>query len=194
MRRRIAALRGDDELGNLTTACLAAELADRPRDAGEVARRVRAHVSGVQERLRTAELARAEAQARAESERARRRLAVALAASVVALLALGGGGWTSLQRQRSARREAMAQDVQERLDHAARARGKAASAAVGDLSGWFVALAEVKGAEDLLRRGEPDRQMAARVATARADIETAHAAAEARARRARGRAPIGGAT
>ena len=144
-------------------------------------RQVRAYVSGVQERLRIAELSRAKAQARAESERTRRRLVVALAAAVVALVALGSGGSAYFQRQRSVQREAVAQAVHDRLDQAALKRGEAAAAPVGELSGWAVALAEVKGAEDLLRQGEPDRPLAVRVAAVHADIERARAAAEGRA-------------
>src|SRR5699024_8816384 len=55
----------DPELAALCKACLAAEPEDRPRDAGEVAARVTAYRAGVQERLRRAEIARAEQTARA---------------------------------------------------------------------------------------------------------------------------------
>ena len=82
----------------------------RPRDAGEVARRIMAYQAGVQERLKAAELARVEAQARAEEaqaraslERSRRHRTIALAAVALSLVMLGGGGWTYLAWQRSER-------------------------------------------------------------------------------------------
>ena len=90
----------DPELLSLARDCLAPDRQQRPRDAMQVAARMTAHLAGVQDRLRAAELARVEAQARAEEERKRRRLTVALAASVMGLVVLGGGGWTYLQRQR----------------------------------------------------------------------------------------------
>ena len=82
----------DPELIALAKDCLAAELEDRPRHAGEVAARIGGYQTGVQERLRLAEIARAEEKARAEEatkrarvERDRLRLTVALAASVLGL-------------------------------------------------------------------------------------------------------------
>jgi hypothetical protein len=99
-------LGADPELTGLARDCLAADRGDRPRDAGVVSARVSAHLQGVQQRLRVAELEWVEAQARAEGEakrrelddrlagealaradeeRARRWLTVALAASVLSL-------------------------------------------------------------------------------------------------------------
>ena len=86
---RLEASGSDAELIALAKDCLAAELEDRPRHAGEVAARINAYQTGVQERLRRAEIARAEEKARAEEaikrarvERDRLRLTVALAACV----------------------------------------------------------------------------------------------------------------
>ena len=98
----------DVELIELAKDCLASELEDRPRHAGEVAARINAYQTSVQERLRQAEIARAEEKARAEEatkrarvERDRLRLTIALAASVIGLIVLGGGGafWFVQQRQ-----------------------------------------------------------------------------------------------
>ena len=55
----------DAELIALAKDCLAAELEDRPRQAGEVTALINAYQVGVQERLRKAEIARAEEKARA---------------------------------------------------------------------------------------------------------------------------------
>ena len=89
----------DVELIALAKDCLASELEDRPRHAGEVAARINAYQTSVQERLRLAEIARAEETARAEEatkrarvERDRLRLTIALAAAVLGLVVLGGGG------------------------------------------------------------------------------------------------------
>ena len=96
--RRLDASGADAELVGLARDCLAAEPEHRPRNAGEVARRMSAYQAGVQDRLRAAELARVEAQTRAEEERKRRRVTVALAASVLGLVLLVGGGWAYLAR------------------------------------------------------------------------------------------------
>ena len=57
--RRLDGCRADAELIGLARDCLAADPAERPREAGEVARRITAYLAGVQDRLRAAELARA---------------------------------------------------------------------------------------------------------------------------------------
>ncbi len=107
---RVQASRDDPDLIALTEACLSPERDDRPRHAGEVAERIDAYRTGVQERMRQAELARAEETARAEEatkrarvERDRLRLALALAASILVLVVLGGGGGFWFYRQRQAR-------------------------------------------------------------------------------------------
>jgi tetratricopeptide (TPR) repeat protein len=63
---RLDASGAEADLLELAGACLAVDPCDRPRDAGVVVERVTAHIRGVQERLRSAELARVDAQARAE--------------------------------------------------------------------------------------------------------------------------------
>jgi serine/threonine-protein kinase len=101
------------ELVRLAKRCLAAEPSERPRDAGVVAEGMTAHLAGVQQRLRGAEvrqaaaLARAEeAQATAAAERRSRRWAMGLAAAVL-LMALGGGvGLWWLQHQQQAANDA----------------------------------------------------------------------------------------
>src|SRR5207253_1436796 len=86
----------------LARRCLAAEPEQRPRDAGEVAQAVTAYQRSVVERLRQAEVGRAQAQVKAEEERKHRRLTLGLAVAVLALvLGAGGGGW-ALHQQRQA--------------------------------------------------------------------------------------------
>jgi serine/threonine-protein kinase len=107
---RLGACGADAELVALARDCLAAEPEGRPADAGIVAARMTEYLSGVQERLRRAELARVEAQARAEEEakraaveRQRRRLTVGLAASLLALTTVGGLAFTYARQQELAR-------------------------------------------------------------------------------------------
>jgi eukaryotic-like serine/threonine-protein kinase len=131
---------------SLARDCLAPEYLDRPRQAGLVAERITAYLTGVQERLHKAELARVEADARAQEERKRRRLAMALAAAVVALMAVGGTGAAVYIQQR--------QDQATRLDLALREvyrlRNEAKADDAGDPAKWHAALAAVDRAEDLL--------------------------------------------
>jgi serine/threonine-protein kinase len=123
---RLKGCGADPELVALAKRCLAAEPGDRPRDAGEVAEAVAAYQSGVQERLRRAELERTAAQTRTAEERRRQRLTAALAAAVLLLFAVGGGGWlwvTADRAERRARTEAtlaLALDKAERLQSQAR--------------------------------------------------------------------------
>ena len=104
---RLVRCTADAELLALARDCLTAEPKDRPADAGVVASRMTAYLSGVQERLRAAELARAAERARAEearrtavaaeakasAERRARRLTGALAATILLAGGLGAAGW-----------------------------------------------------------------------------------------------------
>src|SRR5262249_48005429 len=97
------------ELLWLAEACLAESPQARPRDAGAVARQLAAHLAGVQERLRAAELERAAAQARAAeaaakaaAERRARRLTLGLAAALLLLVAGGGTAALWYQQQEAA--------------------------------------------------------------------------------------------
>jgi serine/threonine protein kinase len=98
---RLSACGADAELAALCRDCLAPAPEDRPRDASLVAQRISAFQAGVQERLRQAELERAQAQVKAGEERKRRRLTVWLTSAVVALLALGVCGLWWLQQQKA---------------------------------------------------------------------------------------------
>ena len=68
--RRLNGCGADGELAALAGHCLAADPEGRPRDAGEVARRMTGYLTGVQDRLKAAELARAAEEARAEEAQA----------------------------------------------------------------------------------------------------------------------------
>ena len=61
-------------MAGLARDCVACEPEDRPRNAGTITERLTAYLAGVQERLRTAELARVEAQVLRAEEEAKRRI------------------------------------------------------------------------------------------------------------------------
>jgi serine/threonine-protein kinase len=121
---RLGICGADTELIEVARSCLRPERNRRPRNAGQVARRISGYLAGVQERLKAAELARVEAQvrseeetkrravaeelarearARADEERKRRRTMAALAVSVLVTAGSASGGWNYLERQRRER-------------------------------------------------------------------------------------------
>jgi serine/threonine-protein kinase len=104
--RRLDACGADGELVRLAKQCLAAAAADRPRDAGVVAKEITAYLTGVQERLRAAEVERAAAEAKAHEARAKiaaerraKRLTIGLAAAVLLTAAIGGGAGLWIKKQ-----------------------------------------------------------------------------------------------
>ncbi|MGO9914878.1 MAG: protein kinase domain-containing protein, partial [Isosphaeraceae bacterium] len=182
---RLEASGSDVELIALTRDCLAPELEDRPRHAGLVAARINGYQASVQDRLRLAEIARAEEQARSEEatrrirvERDRLRLTVALAASLVGLIVLGAGGFSYLGRLRAARRAETERIVTEAMDQVNLFRGEAKAAAIGDLSKWAEALAAAKNLHTLLVTGEPNTILAGRVNQLLADLKREQADAQ----------------
>ena len=142
------------ELVALAKSCLASAPRDRPRDAGVVAAALTAHLAGVQERLRAAELARARAESRAAGERKRRLLVAGLAASILALATLGGGGVLWLSWQRAARLEAADREATASLGEASLLLGRARSAPDGQLAPWAEATQASRRAETSLARPE----------------------------------------
>jgi tetratricopeptide (TPR) repeat protein len=115
----------DAELVTLCKRCLAAEPCDRPRDAGVVANELSAYLQGVEQRLRQAELARAQAEVKAEEERRRRRVQLALAAALAGLFVLGGGGGLYLHRQHELRQLEAARRQREQAEAVETALAKA---------------------------------------------------------------------
>jgi tetratricopeptide (TPR) repeat protein len=109
-RERLNHCGADAELVTLCQECLAPQREGRPRDAGVVAERVAAYRAGVQERLRQAELERAQAQVKALEERKRRRLEVSLLAAVLLLVVSAGGAiwWQRQWRERADRKATQA--------------------------------------------------------------------------------------
>jgi tetratricopeptide (TPR) repeat protein len=157
----------DPELIELAWNCLAIERESRPEHAGIVATRMADYLASVQDRLRQAELARAEAAARvreevkqralsdelarealarAAEEQRRRRLTLALAAAVLALAALGGiGAWTyDYQRKDHAAR------LEGALQRADSLRTEAEADPNGSVAKWHAAAEAARRAFELL--------------------------------------------
>jgi serine/threonine-protein kinase len=182
------------ELVELCKHCLAFKPTDRPRDAGAVAARLTAYLSGVQERLRSTELARATesaraeeaqrtavaAQARAAAERRAGRLFVALAVLLFITAGLVVAGWRWVEVERLGRAREATAKVTDAIQEATRLRGQAQGAAVGDLAPWNLAVAAAEKTHDLLTEGvEPGlrKQVENLFADLVAGRERAHAAA-----------------
>lgn len=180
----------DRELVALAKDCLAARPDDRPRDARNVAARVASHLSGVQERLRALDKARAIAEARAADERKRRRLTLALATSIVTLLGVGVGGSAWLGHQKNERREATRRLVDEALDRAYLLRGEAEADESRALVRLGAALAEVERAEGAARAGIVDSSLAARVTRVKETLTRLREETEERTRRASARSAL----
>jgi len=142
------------ELVTLAKSCLSVAPRDRPRDAGVVVATLTAHLAGVQERLKAAELARVRAESRAAEERKRRLLVAGLAASLLALATLGGGGGLWLAHQRAARAEAASREGRTALHEASLLLGRARAAPEGEMTPWAEATQAAKRAEAFLTRLE----------------------------------------
>jgi serine/threonine-protein kinase len=189
-RAALGSCGADAEPVALAELCLAAEPPKRPADAGAVAARLASYQSGVEERLRAAELARVEAQARAEeeakrrtladelareagaraAERSRRRRTAALAAALVGLVALGGGIGVYLARQRAEAGVRARQDLARVEALVGRARQRP-----DDPARWR----EARAVAEQVAAGAENR---ARLAALRREIDTGLAQAEADAR------------
>jgi serine/threonine-protein kinase len=186
------------ELIGLAKDCLAPELEDRPRHAAELSTRVEVYQSGMEERLRAAEISRAlektraeEAGKRARVERDRLRLTIALATTILALIVLGGAGAFGLysqQQQRLTAAEAVLARVETLHQQArtqganpaawreARAAADQALATIGDLvhspAGRRLAALRITIAEDE-KQSERDHKLMTELADFRAKRRTA---------------------
>ena len=155
---RLRSCGADSSLVALAIRCLAAEKADRPRDAGTLAREVTAYLASLEARTRAAEVAAAEARVVATQERRARRLTRSLSLAMVALFLAGGGGWIWVDRQRRDRADAVDRQVAAALDDVTRLRSKAeASDAEESLPLWHEALASARQAERLAKSGDADQ-------------------------------------
>ncbi len=158
---RLEGCGADAALLGLCRDCLATAREDRPRDAEQVAQRVAAYQTEVQERLHRAELDRARALVKAAEERKRRRLTVVLALAVLLAMLAGGGAFFMAQRQKQARQEQTARLVQQALGQATALRQQAQAAPLQDSASreraaalWRESLAAADRAEQALSGGD----------------------------------------
>jgi serine/threonine-protein kinase len=165
---RLGRCGAEEGLVRLATACLAADPASRPRDAGAVADAVTAYLASMQDRLKKAEVERAADQARAAEERKRRWVMMGLAAALLGLVIVAAGAGLWLQRNEAQSRElAQRQELEERqmaesaLDKVAQFQQKAR---------WKEARAVLDEATARLGEGGPE-DLARRLAQARADLD-----------------------
>ncbi|MCC9601268.1 protein kinase [Stieleria sp. JC731] len=117
---------GDPVLRDLVRSCLAKEQDDRPRDAGDVGRRLEQYLTSVEERFRNSELELARSKARLIEEKKRRVFQFGFAASVIfALASLAVGIWWAEHKQaaydasQALQKEQTMQQIQEDLTLAA---------------------------------------------------------------------------
>jgi len=136
---RLEECEADGELKALCRECLSLDPEGRPADARAVEDRVGAHLAGVEERARQAELAAAEARVKAIEERKARRLTVALAAAVLLAVLVGGGGWRYVAGERQKREKEAGRAVATALGEARERWGEARKAEVGNLAPWTAA-------------------------------------------------------
>jgi eukaryotic-like serine/threonine-protein kinase len=170
----------DPELIALAKSCLAPEQDARPRDAGAIARAVASHRTGVEDRLRAAEISRAAetahaleamrtaeaAEARANAERRARRLTAALAASVLVLAALGGAVAFRLAQQRQIMASRIARELAETESLRDSARVHA-----DDPLPWQALVESVKRAEIVARDGRSGPETDARLAALKTEAD-----------------------
>jgi serine/threonine-protein kinase len=154
---RLDACGADPELIRLARDSLAAQVADRPRDAGVLAAGMAAYRESIETRLRQAELTQAETRARAAEVGKRRRLKVGLAAWVLVTVLGAGGAWlwiararAAAERQERALQEKHALEAEEALALANKLSSQ--SRAEGPGSICAEARAQAKRAEALLER------------------------------------------
>jgi eukaryotic-like serine/threonine-protein kinase len=145
----------DAELLALARHCLAPEREGRPRDAAAVAEAVAAYQAGVQDRLRQAEIERAQAQVKAVEEhkrvlveRQKRRVTATLALVGVALVltVAGVAFWLVRDREvRDQRRQQLERDLETQLTglqqprkqlHARLNNPQEAAQLLSDIGGW----------------------------------------------------------
>jgi tetratricopeptide (TPR) repeat protein len=94
-RERIAECDADEDLKKIALACLVAAPAARPRDAGELAKKMGAYLAALEDKARAAHVEAAEERVRLAEAKRKQKLTMALAAAVL-LLAVGAW-WVNQQ-------------------------------------------------------------------------------------------------
>jgi len=161
--QRLETCGADAELVGIASRCLAGMKEERPRSAQELAEAIGAHLSSLEERTRTAELAAAEAKGKAVEERRARRITLALASTILVLVVLGGGGYLLAEAERQDRLEETSRAVTAAMEDAILLQGKARGAPVGDLRRWELAVASAAHAASLAQTGGASEEVRNRV-------------------------------
>ncbi|MGF1581734.1 MAG: tetratricopeptide repeat protein [Gemmataceae bacterium] len=120
--KRFAECGADKELIELAQRCLSPVKQQRPKDAGEVAEAIRTYRSQLQEKLKKAEVHRAQAEVKVAESRKRQSITIALMGSVLMLFAVlvAVGYWRQSvhaeekQRQEADKRAALVRSQKER--------------------------------------------------------------------------------
>jgi serine/threonine-protein kinase len=160
---RLAKCGAEETLVTLCKECLAPSQRARPASAAELAERVSAYLTSVEERARQSEVRAAEA-------RLKHRVTLLSAGAGLFVVALGLGGWVWLDNQARARRSEAAQRVSTAMSAVSGARGKAQSAGV-DMGVWSTAVSSAEQLVSLAKSDDVD-------ATTRADAEAMLAAVQ----------------
>jgi serine/threonine-protein kinase len=160
---RLDARGADAELVLLAKRCLAADVAARPLDAGEVAASVARHRASLGERARAAELAAASAATQARGERRARRLTAALAGTILVALIVGGAGWRKVENDERRRQDDAAPPVREALKAADEELARAHFAAAEEVAPWQAALIHAERAKSAAESGRPAPELVAEV-------------------------------
>ncbi|MBL8899299.1 MAG: serine/threonine protein kinase [Planctomycetes bacterium] len=169
-RERLAKFALEPELAHLIERCLELEPAARPRDAGEVAAALSAHLAGAEARARAAVIAAAAAETRTREERKAKRLGLSLAAALAASLVLAAL-FLGDRRARSLALEAQVASAIESAS-AARARGDfdVARAALDRAAGALDAAGADPSSDDALAAERTRVEAEARVADLRLEL------------------------
>jgi serine/threonine-protein kinase len=156
----------DRDLAALARSCLERNTERRPPDAAAAAEALERYLDGVQERLKQAELARAEAQVKAREERKRRRITAYLAAAVVAVVGVGVAAYIVVNQQRKAREEQTALLINQSLSEAGALREQALALReqpVRAVPLWQAAVARVNEARNVHGKSAGNAELAARI-------------------------------
>jgi tetratricopeptide (TPR) repeat protein len=164
---RLDACGAEPELVALGKRCLAAEKADRPANAFEVAETVATLRIAADERARRAELdrvraegERAKAEAESREQKKRRRVQLALAVAVALLVAVGGGfAWWNEKQEADRRAERIERHAERERDALERkaAEERAAAARAADKAKFDAEQARLESAAQLRDLAEQNR-------------------------------------
>lgn len=151
VRERLRASSADRAFVTVAERCLEKLPADRPEDAGAVAREVAACLAKLERRTREIELETAESRARAAGDRRARRFAVALASVLVVGTVISSFVYVREDRAQQRRWVANRDLVARTVDRAAVLEERASRAPVADIERWNPARVVAEQAVEIAR-------------------------------------------